>query len=265
MEHISIHALREEGDGAPHPAGARTQHFYPRPPRGGRRSRNSSFGKSKVFLSTPSARRATTRGLRRSCRGPISIHALREEGDAYTAECMEALKVFLSTPSARRATCWPPPPCLRPVISIHALREEGDSLLPPRPAACPNFYPRPPRGGRPFPDSSGTLRWPYFYPRHPRGGRQFAKAVSLEAIKFLSTPSARRATPRICEVGNIKKDFYPRPPRGGRRSSPSAKASRPEFLSTPSARRATYKPDGRCNISGISIHALREEGDLLFR
>ena len=34
----------------------------------------------------------------------ISIHALREEGDAYTAECMEALKVFLSTPSARRAT-----------------------------------------------------------------------------------------------------------------------------------------------------------------
>ena len=195
----------------------------------------------------------------------ISIHALREEGDAYTAECMEALKVFLSTPSARRATCWPPPPCLRPVISIHALREEGDSLLPPRPAACPNFYPRPPRGGRPFPDSSGTLRWPYFYPRHPRGGRQFAKAVSLEAIKFLSTPSARRATPRICEVGNIKKDFYPRPPRGGRRSSPSAKASRPEFLSTPSARRATYKPDGRCNISGISIHALREEGDLLFR
>ena len=36
MEHISIHALREEGDGAPHPAGARTQHFYPRPPRGGR-------------------------------------------------------------------------------------------------------------------------------------------------------------------------------------------------------------------------------------
>ena len=169
---ISIHALREEGDGAPHPAGARTQHFYPRPPRGGRRSRNSSFGKSKVFLSTPSARRATTRGLRRSCRGPISIHALREEGDAYTAECMEALKVFLSTPSARRATwrwlklSWarhnfyprPPrggrriigyPPSLTSGISIHALREEGDAPCRSDRWAYRYFYPRPPRGGRP--------------------------------------------------------------------------------------------------------------------
>ena len=150
MEHISIHALREEGDGAPHPAGARTQHFYPRPPRGGRRSRNSSFGKSKVFLSTPSARRATTRGLRRSCRGPISIHALREEGDVQhhanvfdLAISIHALREegdwdgnnfiltyfqFLSTPSARRATLlsflWP----ITVTISIHALREEGDAM-----------------------------------------------------------------------------------------------------------------------------------------
>ena len=148
-------------------------YFYPRPPRGGRRSRNSSFGKSKVFLSTPSARRATTRGLRRSCRGPISIHALREEGDAYTAECMEALKVFLSTPSARRATYARRRRADGYVISIHALREEGDAAA-----------------------ARATARPANFYPRHPRGGRQFAKAVSLEAIKFLSTPSARRATHR---------------------------------------------------------------------
>ena len=153
MEHISIHALREEGDGAPHPAGARTQHFYPRPPRGGRRSRNSSFGKSKVFLSTPSARRATTRGLRRSCRGPISIHALREEGDAYTAECMEALKVFLSTPSARRATYARRRRADGYVISIHALREEGDRQIQEYKTTLNNFYPRPPRGGR------RGLRW----------------------------------------------------------------------------------------------------------
>ena len=148
MEHISIHALREEGDGAPHPAGARTQHFYPRPPRGGRRSRNSSFGKSKVFLSTPSARRATTRGLRRSCRGPISIHALREEGDVQhhanvfdLAISIHALREegdwdgnnfiltyfqFLSTPSARRATYARRRRADGYVISIHALREEGD-------------------------------------------------------------------------------------------------------------------------------------------
>ena len=35
-----------------------------------------------------------------------------------------------------------------------------------------------------------------------------------------------------------------------------------EFLSTPSARRATKILDAVCRVDGISIHALREEGDL---
>ena len=34
-----------------------------------------------------------------------------------------------------------------------------------------------------------------------------------------------------------------------------------EFLSTPSARRATKILDAVCRVDGISIHALREEGD----
>ena len=58
---ISIHALREEGDAS------KCQHlmfdfyFYPRPPRGGRpEGRLSSASDRSVFLSTPSARRATT-------------------------------------------------------------------------------------------------------------------------------------------------------------------------------------------------------------
>ena len=33
------------------------------------------------------------------------------------------------------------------------------------------------------------------------------------------------------------------------------------FLSTPSARRATQDDDGNGTLRGISIHALREEGD----
>ena len=58
---------------------------------------------SEVFLSTPSARRATRpMGLRLQS-GEISIHALREEGD---------LADYLGLPTK--------------VISIHALREEGD-------------------------------------------------------------------------------------------------------------------------------------------
>ena len=196
MEHISIHALREEGDGAPHPAGARTQHFYPRPPRGGRRL--GQTGRATQF--------------------PISIYALREEGDRTLTGKWPKARAFLSTPSARRATpnlqhlsigffeflstpsarratrcCHPsglllrhfyprPPRGGRPdvvihqayccVISIHALREEGDSLRPSDRRGAPdisihalreegdiasgdrstahiNFYPRPPRGGRP--------------------------------------------------------------------------------------------------------------------
>ena len=36
----------------------------------------------------------------------------------------------------------------------------------------------------------------YFYPRPPRGGRQTAVSTAVKGLIFLSTPSARRATPR---------------------------------------------------------------------
>ena len=57
---------------------------------------------------------------------PISIHALREEGDLYCPAGLCCLCSFLSTPSARRATCnaWSHGVAIG--ISIHALREEGD-------------------------------------------------------------------------------------------------------------------------------------------
>ena len=75
----------------------------------------------KLFLPTPSARRATRCGVVRCQILQISIHALREEGDSY-CECMALKhKLFLSTPSARRAT-------------------GAGALL----VAFANFYPRPP-------------------------------------------------------------------------------------------------------------------------
>ena len=56
--------------------------FYPRPPRGGRPSVKSTFSSlEKEFLSTPSARRATSDELDQLTKKAISIHALREEGD----------------------------------------------------------------------------------------------------------------------------------------------------------------------------------------
>ena len=56
----------------------------------------------------------------------ISIHALREEGDARPIPPLVCVTVFLSTPSARRATQWMFAQSSVMVISIHALREEGD-------------------------------------------------------------------------------------------------------------------------------------------
>ena len=56
--------------------------------------------------------------------------------------------------------------------------------------------------------------------------------------------------------------FYPHPPRGGRLVGKDAQSSAFLFLSMPSARRATniFRPNPV--FHAISIHALREEGDL---
>ena len=61
---------------------SRCQHFYPRPPRGGRPEK----------LTVDRFARA------------ISIHALREEGDSAVRFKTQRRMTFLSTPSARRAT-----------------------------------------------------------------------------------------------------------------------------------------------------------------
>ena len=57
--HISIHALREEGDVKTGYQRTAILYFYPRPPRGGRQSSRERTGRQELFLSTPSARRAT--------------------------------------------------------------------------------------------------------------------------------------------------------------------------------------------------------------
>ena len=65
------------------------------------------------------------------------------------------------------------------------------------------------------------------------------------ANKFLSTPSARRATDtQQCNASQIQ-HFYPRPPRGGRQIIFPVHLSIPLFLSTPSARRATVQGHDR--------------------
>ena len=124
---ISIHALREEGDlqGFQHPH--IPERFLSTP--SARRATSIALPQwfwIAQFLSTPSARRATSEIQRTLAVDNISIHALREEGDRNGHRHYRHYQ-----------------------ISIHALREEGDL------------------------ERSAYL--PY-------------------ALEFLSTPSARRAT-----------------------------------------------------------------------
>ena len=146
-------------------------------------------------------------------------------------------------------------------ISIHALREEGDPRATSSRRCWCDFYPRPPRGGRPRSRSSHAAPR-YFYPRPPRGGRRNTSYQRAMADIFLSTPSARRATPSTSSVRHSRFNFYPRPPRGGRPPQRQQLTEHGRFLSTPSARRATTEREVKTmKHTYISIHALREEGD----
>ena len=192
---ISIHALREEGDSKLEPISSlfsyfyprpprggrlgvypsqrrRPQDFYPRPPRGGRHYHNDSELSILDFYPRPprgGRQRAPHRGADAD---PISIHALREEGDRLTASSPTRSVYFYPRPPRggrpRSSTCRPRaesisihalreegdlvPPCVPQIvhgISIHALREEGDAMAHRRSGHRRDFYPRPPRGGRP--------------------------------------------------------------------------------------------------------------------
>ena len=79
---ISIHALRVEGDDrSANRVRGSFRYFYPRPPGGGRLMQKLCDKMGMEFLSTPSGWRATVRGQAGYCKGLISIHALRVEGD----------------------------------------------------------------------------------------------------------------------------------------------------------------------------------------
>ena len=247
---------RSSGTGGP-------RYFYPRPPRGGRqevkqaarlsleisihalreegdREMMARFNDTFIFLSTPSARRATQ-----------TAKTMRQE-----------IKAFLSTPSARRATSKSETIPMPSIISIHALREEGDAARCRGPDLPCYFYPRPPRGGRRGRPVYGVqidvfLSTPsarratkvrvmyactreYFYPRPPRGGRRRKVRHGLRHDNFYPRPP-RGGRPTLEGVYGREQDFYPRPPRGGRQQ---------------------YKLP-KSNGRHISIHALREEGDFI--
>ncbi len=193
LTHISIHALREEGDGSPLCRPRFVGNFNPRPPRGGRRTTSG-------FKSTTSL---------------ISIHALREEGDVRTPTAAPTLSYFNPRPPRGGRPVIRAGDAAAIPISIHALREEGDSVPGTTSAPAPDFNPRPPRGGR----------------RTDCPARQQDNDISIHALReegdTSCLPSPQKANISIHalrEEGDalpemstsLGVDFNPRPPRGGR-------------------------------------------------
>ena len=169
-----------------------------------------------IFLSTPSARRATDHMDDETEASKISIHALREEGDRRSMTSPGIpLNFYPRPPRGGRlrllSSSW-----IWPAISIHALREEGDETNKAFNKAVLEFLSTPsarratllgtaaliqPKISIHALREEGDLSTPlhsvgisHFYPRPPRGGRPLPFRRPDQCSQFLSTPSARRAT-----------------------------------------------------------------------
>ena len=170
-------------------------YFYPRPPRGGRRGRAMVTSLAANFYPRPPRGGRQDRRLQLGKAEQISIHALREEGDLQSprrqarserdfyprpprggrpafAGCFEDAEEFLSTPSARRAT----------------RRPQDDRQT------AANFYPRPPRGGRRTGRRADRGHQRISIHALREEGDRGGVGVTAMSQRFLSTPSARRAT-----------------------------------------------------------------------
>ena len=125
------------------------------------------------------------------------------------------------------------------------------------------FYPRPPGGGRPSASKLIVEKSINFYPRPPGGGRRLRRLPALNPVKgFLSTPSGWRAT-GIINLIFMRPPQFLSTPSGWRATGRRIDLRKPRraFLSTPSGWRATRDDYIYRCIVGISIHALRVEGD----
>ena len=124
----------------------------------------------KLFLSTPSARRATTAKTEAVQAIRISIHALREEGDLLWVQVI-----------------------LTQLISIHALREEGDVAMGISYNAQIEFLSTPSARRATVSALDKASYWLFLSTPSARRATLYERCPRL-LKEFLSTPSARRAT-----------------------------------------------------------------------
>ena len=152
----------------------------------------------RAFLSTPSARRATAAHPPLLRIHAISIHALREEGDAPSSSGRSPSLYFYPRPPRGGRHSGREPLIVQAEISIHALREEGD-----RGQFC--------RSSAPGMISIHALREEGDDKRHPH---PHTWRISIHALR-------EEGDLAYALNGSELTYFYPRPPRGGRPSTQS--------------------------------------------
>ena len=260
--------------------------FYPRPPRGGRQRRRGAVKEVCIFLSTPSARRATAAHTAAGTASHNFYPRPPRGGRPRRRVRPKAEHHFYPRPPRGGRPARGEKAGRKGAISIHALREEGDQQGGKKRRAEKYFYPRPPRGGRHFQPLFCSRLLQISIHALREEGDACVPRHQQRIFRFLSTPSARRATLKSSVLVRCNVEFLSTP--SARRatvsgfacsrsseflSTPSARRATRlwkvlgwvvPFLSTPSARRATAKVCQPHTVLRISIHALREEGDNSF-
>ena len=173
-------------------------YFYPRPPRGGRRWATPNACLLTLFLSTPSARRATYIGEGGSTPPRYFYPRPPRGGRRFPRCCHGHWAYFYPRPPRGGRLCVFASLTACASISIHALREEGDPKRERNSTAKEDPFLSTPSARRAtFYEGLFHTAERHFYPRPPRGGRLIFAAVKA-ALNY----------------------FYPRPPRGGRHCRP---------------------------------------------
>ena len=173
---ISIHALRMEGDSVKNGEKSIPSDFYPRPPHGGRlRVTVPTRGTWNFYPRPPHGGRLGI-GQKAVCRHPISIHALRMEGD-----------VFLKPTIVVTHNFYPRPP--------HGGRLDYDSLW----DYENDFYPRPPHGGRPANHACASASlWISIHALRMEGDSKHAEVQACISAAYLKCSTRKAAASRRC-------------------------------------------------------------------
>ena len=172
--------------------------FYPRPPRGGRLASRICSSTATVFLSTPSARRATVLPDGWEVDDPYFYPRPPRGGRLRHSSKLQQNKGYFypRPPRGGRPLALSLEPCDQ-LISIHALREEGDQTL------------------------SVEDTQLFIFLSTPSARRATRICSHGECVDRISIHALREEGDSIAALANqLSQDFYPRPPRGGRLGFP---------------------------------------------